>query len=60
MFIQLAKAFKKMNLQPKKRLKNAKLLGETSLTFLVHPTLTAKEIEKTCEAIKLVSREAFK
>ena len=58
--IYLEKAFKKMNLQPKKRLKNAKLLGETSLTFLVHPTLTAKEIEKTCEAIKLVSREAFK
>ena len=26
-------------------------LGETSLMFLVHPTLTDEEIEKTCKVV---------
>ena len=43
---------------PPKRLKNAKLLGETSLMFLVHPTLKKAEIEKTCKAIKKVMKIA--
>jgi len=30
----------------------AKELGETSLMFLVHPTLTEKEMDLTCEAIE--------
>ena len=42
--VYLEDAFKKDNLKPKIRLKNAKELGETSLMFLVHPTLTKKEI----------------
>jgi hypothetical protein len=29
-------------------------LGEASLMFLVHPTLTDLEIEKTCDVIKQV------
>ena len=29
-------------------------LGETSLMFLVHPTLTSAEIEKTCSVLKQV------
>ncbi len=29
----------------------AKKLGKTSLMFLVHPTLTKGEIDKTCEVI---------
>lgn len=31
---------------PKKRLENAQKLGETSLMFLVHPTLSQDSIEK--------------
>jgi dTDP-4-amino-4,6-dideoxygalactose transaminase len=32
-------------------LPNAKSLGETSMMFLVHPTLTESEIQKTCNAV---------
>jgi len=31
-------------------------LGETSMMFLVHPTLTDEEIERTCSGIKEVDR----
>tara|TARA_B100000963_G_C22620645_1_gene669784 strand:+ start:1690 stop:2874 length:1185 start_codon:yes stop_codon:yes gene_type:complete len=50
--VYLEKAFKNKNFQPKVRLPNAKLLGETSLMFLCHPTLKQEEIDKTCEVIK--------
>ena len=30
---------------------NSKELGETSLMFLIHPTLTKNEIKQTCDAI---------
>ena len=33
---------------------NAKELGEPSLMFLVHPTLTKDEIQKTCDSITSV------
>ena len=36
----------------------AQRLGETSLMFLVHPTLTDAEIAKTCDAIKTVMTQA--
>lgn len=36
----------------------AKELGETSLMFLVHPTLTPDEVEKTCAVLEAVMREA--
>jgi dTDP-4-amino-4,6-dideoxygalactose transaminase len=36
----------------------AQALGETSLMFLVHPTLTEAEIKKTCDAICSVMSEA--
>jgi dTDP-4-amino-4,6-dideoxygalactose transaminase len=36
----------------------AKELGETSLMFLVHPTLTADQIEKTCQVIRDVMEQA--
>jgi dTDP-4-amino-4,6-dideoxygalactose transaminase len=39
-------------------LKNAKELGETSLMFLVHPTLTHEDMENTCKAVEKVMREA--
>jgi dTDP-4-amino-4,6-dideoxygalactose transaminase len=38
-------------LKPKNRLPVAQELGETSLMFLVHPTLTDAEIEKTCRVV---------
>ena len=40
---------------PDQRLPVAKSLGETSLMFLVHPTLSDAEIEKTCRIISEVS-----
>jgi dTDP-4-amino-4,6-dideoxygalactose transaminase len=36
----------------------AKELGETSLMFLVHPTLKEEEIEKTCEVIERIMETA--
>ena len=49
--VYLEKAFDNTGLRPKERLVNAKELGETSLMFLVHPTLTKNEIKQTCDAI---------
>lgn len=48
------KAFEKTNLTPKEPLKNANLLGENSLMFLVHPTLTSDEINKCCHVLSSV------
>ncbi len=45
------KAFDNTNYRPDSPLPNAVELGETSLMFLVHPTLTDLEIEKTCNVI---------
>ncbi len=52
--VYLEKAFEKTNFIPEIRLKNAKLLGETSLMFLVHPTLTQEDINNTCDVISKV------
>jgi dTDP-4-amino-4,6-dideoxygalactose transaminase len=49
--IYLEKAFDKTGFRPKQRLANAKELGETSLMFLVHPTLNKDEIQQTCNVI---------
>ena len=45
------KAFNNTDLQPKVALKQAKTLGETSLMFLVHPTITHNEISNVCESL---------
>jgi dTDP-4-amino-4,6-dideoxygalactose transaminase len=45
------KAFESTKLKPPLPLKNAQKLGEDSLMFLVHPTLTEKEINITCQVI---------
>ena len=58
--VYLEKAFVKANLRPRKRLKYAKILGESSLCFLIHPTITKNEIELTCKAITSVARRATK
>nr|WP_233096980.1 DegT/DnrJ/EryC1/StrS aminotransferase family protein [Pseudomonas sp. MF6755] len=56
--VYLEKAFDNTGWRPTVRLPNAVELGETSLMFLVHPTLTGKEIEWTCETLTQVMREA--
>ena len=52
--VYLEKAFADTGLRPATRLPIAQQLGETSLMFLVHPTLTSVEIEKTLQAIDMV------
>ena len=49
--VYLEKAFDNTGFRPEKRLPVAKELGETSLMFLVHPTLTREEIDRTCTAL---------
>lgn len=58
--VYLEKAFDNTGFRPKERLVNAKELGETSLVFLVHPTLTKDEIQQTCDAITSVMSLATK
>ena len=48
------KAFEGTGWRPEKPLSVAQELGETSLMFLCHPTLTDAEIDKTCRVIKTV------
>lgn len=52
--VYLEKAFDNTGLRPESRLPVAKQLGETSLMFLVHPTLMADEIKQTVQAIDSV------
>ncbi len=56
--VYLEKAFDDTSFRPEVPLKNAVELGETSLMFLVHPTLTQSEIEKTAEVLRAVLLEA--
>ncbi len=56
--VYLEKAFDGTSYRPKIRLPHARELGDTSLMFLVHPTLTHDEVESTCNAIAQVMREA--
>ena len=58
--VYLEEAFDKIGFRPKKRLRNAQDLGETSLMFLVHPTLTENEIQQTCDAVISVMELAVK
>ena len=52
--VYLEKAFDDTGFRPKERLANARELGKVSLMFLVHPTLTKYEIQRTCDAITSV------
>ncbi len=52
--VYLEKAFDDTNLPPPKRLPVARDLGETSLMFLVHPTLTSDQTVLTCDVISAV------
>ena len=54
--VYLEKAFDDTGFRPKERLTNAKELGENSLMFLVHPTLTEDEIQQICDTIARVMK----
>ena len=56
--VYLEKAFDDTPYRPKERLPVAKELGETSLMFLVHPTLNEAEIQKTCDVLIEVMKAA--
>lgn len=56
--VYLEKAFDGTNWRPVERLPIARELGETSLMFLTHPTLTSQEIDKTCQVVRQVMSEA--
>lgn len=56
--VYLEKAFDGTNFKPEERLPNAKKLGETSLMFLVHPTLTQDEMTKTAAVLAKVLAKA--
>ena len=58
--VYLEKAFDNTPWRPEKRLPNAVELGETSMMFLVHPTLTEAEIAKTTQVMKEVFELASK
>lgn len=49
--VYLEKAFDGTGWRPEPRLPVAKALGETSLMFLVHPTLTKAEVCKICDVL---------
>jgi dTDP-4-amino-4,6-dideoxygalactose transaminase len=57
--VYLEKAFDGTGWRPEQRLPVAKRLGETSLMFLCHPTLTQSEIDKTCKTLEAVVRDYF-
>ncbi|WP_236176761.1 DegT/DnrJ/EryC1/StrS family aminotransferase [Pseudomonas qingdaonensis] len=56
--VYLEKAFDNTPWRPKERLRVAQALGETSLMFLVHPTLSDEEISKTCTVLTQVITSA--
>ena len=52
--VYLEHAFEGTPWRPEQRLENAKALGESSLMFLVHPTLSEQSIQQTLDAIQSV------
>jgi dTDP-4-amino-4,6-dideoxygalactose transaminase len=56
--VYLERAFDNTGFRPDVRLPAARELGETSLMFLVHPTLTIEEVQKTCEVATRVLSSA--
>ncbi|WP_454781370.1 DegT/DnrJ/EryC1/StrS family aminotransferase [Legionella sp. WA2022007384] len=56
--VYLEKAFDNTGWRPHNRLPVASKLGETSLMFLVHPSLLKSEIDKTCQVLTEVMEQA--
>lgn len=57
--VYLEKAFDNTGWRPAEALPNARYLGEHSLMFLVHPTLTPSEMELTCSVLKAIMDKAL-
>jgi dTDP-4-amino-4,6-dideoxygalactose transaminase len=58
--VYLEKAFEGKSFRPKERLPVAKALGETSLMFLVHPTITSLQMDEILSITQDVLRKASK
>lgn len=58
--VYLERAFDGTPWRPATRLPVAKELGETSIAFLVHPTLPSAALEKSCDALRSVMARAAK
>lgn len=56
--VYLEKAFDGTDLRPAQRLPVAVELGQTSLMFLVHPTLTAEQVALSCQVLREVMQLA--
>lgn len=56
--VYLENAFDGTNYKPPASLPVAKALGDTSLMFLIHPTLTDNEISRTCATITQVMEQS--
>lgn len=56
--VYLEKSFEQAGLQPPQRLPVAKELGETSLAFLVHPTLDEEHMQDTAQVVAKVMQKA--
>ena len=52
--VYLEKAFDGTGFRPEERLPVARELGETSLMFLVHPTITPDDIQAVCDVVSKV------
>lgn len=52
------KAFVDAGMSPKRRLPVARTLGETSLMFLVHPTLSDKDMNNVADAVTKIMQQA--
>lgn len=52
------KAFDNTGWRPAQSLPVARELGEASLMFLVHPTLSQSEMDRTCEVLRMVMNKA--
>jgi len=56
--VYLEKVFADTPMRPERRLPVARELGETSLMFLVHPTLSEQHVRQMCRTIEGVIQEA--
>lgn len=56
--VYLEKAFDNSGFRPKERLPVARELGETSLMFMVHPTITEEQMEWVCLELDKVLEKA--
>ncbi len=58
--IYLERCFQEAGLAPAERLPVARELGDTSLMFLVHPTITPEQMAAYAEAVRSVVRRAYR